>query len=336
MIIAKSIYFIALLQSNNNCGFKGCFIVSKKNTKRNSTPTNKRIGEKIKALRIEAGLSQDEFGSKYHLSQNDVTNIEHGYKTVSYELLLDIAKDYDGVTTDYLIRENGVRGNNPDLQYICDYTGLSEKAIEKLHNKTFNTEELLEIKRLDVDETKSFADYINDFVFSDNQVYFGFDDFNINIEDYNGDVNKAFEVLHAKQKEQEKKEKENQLLKIFQDYLNAANSLICSNYFDEIISSYLGFCETNKTIKALLRLNSNQDIIDSLSEDDLYMLYSGVATLNVINEQNLALFKAQNNILDFLKSQMEFSSEDVLKIYSNTRDLIEKKLELREEGEEDE
>ena len=112
--------------------------------------------------------------------------------------------------------------------------------------------------------------------------------------------------------------------------------MICSNYFDEIISSYLGFCETNKTIKALLRLNSNQDIIDSLSEDDLYMLYSGVATLNVINEQNLALFKAQNNILDFLKSQMEFSSEDVLKIYSNTRDLIEKKLELREEGEEDE
>ena len=134
MVIAKSIYFIALLQSNNKCGCKGCFIVSEKKAKRNATETDKRIGGKIKELRKEAGLSQEAFGSKYHLSQNDVTNIENGYKTASFDLLLDIAKDYDGVTTDYLIKENGVRGNNPDLQYICDYTGLDEDTINSIIN----------------------------------------------------------------------------------------------------------------------------------------------------------------------------------------------------------
>jgi len=306
---------------------------NKKTAKRKKTPMNMQIGERIKTLRDEAGLNQKEFGDKYHLSQNDVTLIENGYKTVSYELLLDIAKDYNQ-STDYFIKENGVRANNPDLQYICDYTGLSEKAIEKLHNKAFNAQNLIKFKKLDIDETYSFADYLNNFVFEDRVFDFGeYEDF---LQRYNGDTNKAFEALQAKQKQKKIEEKEKQLLEMLQEYINTANSLICSNYIDEIISSFLSLFETNRTIKALLRIIDNQDVLDNLSEDDLYSLYGYVGMLNVTDEQNLTLFKAQNITLDFLKSQIEFSAEEYLKIYSKTIDIIKKKIEFIEMGEDDE
>lgn len=104
---------------------------------------NQQIGEKIKDLRLSQGLNQTEFGKKYHLSQNDVTNIESGYKTVSYELLLEIAKDFS-VTTDYLIKENGVKSNDKDLQYICDYTGLEEEAVKVLRYATHGADNFFE------------------------------------------------------------------------------------------------------------------------------------------------------------------------------------------------
>lgn len=94
---------------------------------------NKAIGRRIKSLRKERGLNQTEFGKMFNMSQNDITNIENGKKTISFEALLSIAECF-GVSTDYIIKENSQRGDNPKLQYICDYTNLSSETIEKLHN----------------------------------------------------------------------------------------------------------------------------------------------------------------------------------------------------------
>lgn len=122
--IEKSIYFLIILQFNNNRALRGVIM----------TLVNKTIGKRIKELRIEQGLNQTEFGKMFHLSQNDITNIENGKKTISYDALLDIANKF-GVSTDYLIKENGVKYNNPDLQFICDYTGLNEKTISLLNSQ---------------------------------------------------------------------------------------------------------------------------------------------------------------------------------------------------------
>ena len=97
------------------------------------TNINKTIGRRIKNLRKERGLNQTEFGKMFNMSQNDITNIENGKKTISFDALLNIAEKFE-VSTDYIIKENSEKGNNPTLQYICDYTNLSSEAIEKLHN----------------------------------------------------------------------------------------------------------------------------------------------------------------------------------------------------------
>ena len=100
---------------------------------------NEQIGKKIKELRKEKGLTQTEFGEIFNMKQNAVTNIETGKQTIYFEDLLSIANYFD-VTTDYLIKENGVREKNPDLQYICDYTGLSEETVKFL-NETLNIDD---------------------------------------------------------------------------------------------------------------------------------------------------------------------------------------------------
>ncbi len=92
---------------------------------------NEQIGKKIKELRVEKGLTQTEFANLFNLTQNAVTNIETGKRTLYYEELLSMANYFD-VSTDYLIKENGVRDKKPEKQYICDYTGLDDNTIEKL------------------------------------------------------------------------------------------------------------------------------------------------------------------------------------------------------------
>lgn len=94
---------------------------------------NEQIGSKIRLLRKEAGLKQEDFGKLFGMSQNRVTNIETGKSSLSFEELLAFA-DYFKVPTDYILKENGVRKDNPSLQFICDYIGLSEEAVETLRS----------------------------------------------------------------------------------------------------------------------------------------------------------------------------------------------------------
>ena len=112
-----------------------CFIVSRK--KRFSS-ADKRIGERIKKVRTEAALNQTDFGKIFGIPQCDLSLIEKGERTISFEVLLSIA-NYFNISTDYFIKENGAKPSNPDLQFVCDYTGLSEKTVNILHTFKYST-----------------------------------------------------------------------------------------------------------------------------------------------------------------------------------------------------
>lgn len=114
--------------------------MNSKNGKSKRSPKsriNVLVGSRLRELRKEKGLKQDEFGGLFGLSQNDITLIENGYKNISYGALVEIANKYT-LSTDYFLKENAVKGNNPDIQFICDYLGLSEKAVNKLRSITHN------------------------------------------------------------------------------------------------------------------------------------------------------------------------------------------------------
>lgn len=204
---------------------------------------NQQIGEKIKDLRLSQGLNQTEFGKKYHLSQNDVTNIESGYKTVSYELLLEIAKDFS-VTTDYLIKENGVKSNDKDLQYICDYTGLEEEAVKVLRYSTHVADDFFE---------QPTEEYI----------------------------------------------------KFIQEQRKAINGFLKSDFFSDLVECFI------------IQQSVNQKVNDKLthiktdeSEKAKYLLYRTAINIDLKDEQDLNIYRAQTTILDYLRTLQTYTQDD--------------------------
>lgn len=90
------------------------------------------LGEKIKEIRKKHNLNQSEFGELFGLTQNTITNIENDKRFPTYEILIEIAKRFN-ISVDYLLGLSEAKTNNIELKAICDYTGLTEEAVNKLH-----------------------------------------------------------------------------------------------------------------------------------------------------------------------------------------------------------
>ena len=73
-------------------------------------------GERIKALRIESKLSQEEFSLMLHTTQSNLSKIEKGISTPSIDVLFEIRKQFN-VSIDYI---------------IYGFTHLSEPIFHKL------------------------------------------------------------------------------------------------------------------------------------------------------------------------------------------------------------
>ena len=62
----------------------------------------KEIGTRIKEIRIEQGLSQQEFGARLSVSQDTVSLWENGKSVPTAEFLIAIAQQFD-VSVDYIL-----------------------------------------------------------------------------------------------------------------------------------------------------------------------------------------------------------------------------------------
>jgi transcriptional regulator with XRE-family HTH domain len=60
------------------------------------------IGDRLKKLRLEKGLTIREVAKIFNISKSTVSDYERGRTTPNYELLIKMA-DYFNVTTDYLL-----------------------------------------------------------------------------------------------------------------------------------------------------------------------------------------------------------------------------------------
>ncbi len=62
----------------------------------------RRLGEKIKELRIERGLSQKQLADKIGVATNTVSQYESGKSKTSIDILANLAIELD-TTTDFLL-----------------------------------------------------------------------------------------------------------------------------------------------------------------------------------------------------------------------------------------
>lgn len=94
------------------------------------------IGNKIRKFREKFSETQLDLARLLDVKRQIISYYENGTRLPSLEHLIVIAAHYK-TTVDYLIGLSNVPTTDKDIQFICDYTGLSEKSVEVLHGTKF-------------------------------------------------------------------------------------------------------------------------------------------------------------------------------------------------------
>jgi len=92
------------------------------------------FGEKIKHLRLGAGLTQVQVSKRLHISKAMISSYETGIRLPSYDVLIKFARLF-GVTTDYLLGFDRIK--SVDVSGISDLqVDLIVKLINELKSAT--------------------------------------------------------------------------------------------------------------------------------------------------------------------------------------------------------
>ena len=140
-------------------------------------------GDRVKKLREQDGMSQDELSAAAGVSRLSIGNYERGVRKPDVDTLIKIAETFH-VSTDYLLGISDTK--KPENSDIAERLGLSEKAIKILENKyridkknafTFTLNNLIEEQDLirligeylygEIDESFEIPPYVTRFKYSD-------------------------------------------------------------------------------------------------------------------------------------------------------------------------
>lgn len=113
------------------------------------------IGKRINATLAEKDIKQKELAKKIGVSNNVISYWCSGSRTPNTQQIIQICNAL-GVSADYLLGLTDVATTDKDLQYICDYTGLDEKAVKLLQNATKGADAFFE------QPTKEYAKLIQE------------------------------------------------------------------------------------------------------------------------------------------------------------------------------
>lgn len=94
--------------------------------------TNETFADRLTKLRENTGKKRQEVADELEISRASLEYYEKGKRKPDIEVLAKVAKYY-GVSTDYLLGLSNAQTVDKDIQFICDYTGLSEKSVDVLH-----------------------------------------------------------------------------------------------------------------------------------------------------------------------------------------------------------
>ena len=111
-------------------------VEAKKKKIKNSSKANKAalLPTRLREARTSKGVSQQVAAVAVGVSKSTIGLYENGDTLPDIATIYSLAKYY-GVTLAYLLGETVVKRDNATLREVCDYTGLSEEAVELLASK---------------------------------------------------------------------------------------------------------------------------------------------------------------------------------------------------------
>lgn len=111
--------------------------------------------ERLKQLRNDAGLNQSELGKKLNCQRTRIADLERGRTNPSIEDLTLLCNIFD-VSSDYLLGLSDVATTDINIKDICEYTGLSIEAVQKLY-----ASETLRLRFPEPDSNITYLDTVN-------------------------------------------------------------------------------------------------------------------------------------------------------------------------------
>lgn len=94
-------------------------------------------GKRIRELREAAAETQEELAKHLEVKRQIISYYENGTRVPNLEHLMLIACHYN-TTTDYLLCLSDVPTTDKDLKFVCEYTGLSNEAVENMQSHKNN------------------------------------------------------------------------------------------------------------------------------------------------------------------------------------------------------
>ena len=124
--------------------------------------TKQRIGLRLNDVLAQKDIKQKDLAEHIGVTPNTVSYYLSGDRCPDIEKIIEIAK-YLNVTTDYLLGLSDVKSTDTKLKAICDYTGLSEDAIKRLHNCCYSedTKKVLSFLIAPKSKSRFFDDLLN-------------------------------------------------------------------------------------------------------------------------------------------------------------------------------
>ncbi len=105
---------------------------------------------RLKSLRLEQGITQDELAQKLNINRNAISRYENGKRQPDYETLKNIA-DYFSVSIDYLLEREPI---TPSLE-------ISSAAFKLLESDAQMRDLYQSINDLSEEENRKIIDYIS-------------------------------------------------------------------------------------------------------------------------------------------------------------------------------
>lgn len=90
------------------------------------------LGNRIESIRKSRGLTQQAVADCIEVKRETVNQWESGTRQVKADAIVKLAKLFE-VSSDYLLGLSDIESSDTDLRSVCEYTGLSEDAIDWLN-----------------------------------------------------------------------------------------------------------------------------------------------------------------------------------------------------------
>lgn len=95
---------------------------------------NTALPSKLRTLLKDRNVTQQELADYLGKTRQIISKYADGSCAPDWQTIVKIA-EFFGVSADYLLGLTECASNNTDLRAVCDYTGLSEKAIQALRGE---------------------------------------------------------------------------------------------------------------------------------------------------------------------------------------------------------